>query len=235
MDEKQFDELVTRFASGSSRRDSVKALLAAALATVGVPSLAEARKGKGKDRRTQGRDHKGKDKHHKSKAERARTTTARARLGKLARGGFPPMPERRSSASARGRATRSATRPPASTASTRGRSARRSDDQIRNQFPFSFRVSSGADCPSTAATTTTTPAPTTPAPTTTPRADDDDRGADLQRAVVYRGWQRQPEHLRAVRDELRLPLTEQHHQRLLHDGDGVRRHAMHHRHLTQQS
>ena len=54
MDEKQFDALVTRFASGSSRRDSVKALLAAALATVGVSSLAEARKGKGKDRKGKG-------------------------------------------------------------------------------------------------------------------------------------------------------------------------------------
>ena len=46
MDSKQFDALVARLASGATRRDAVKGVLGGTLASVGVTSVASARKGK---------------------------------------------------------------------------------------------------------------------------------------------------------------------------------------------
>jgi hypothetical protein len=48
MDSKQFDELVARLASGATRRDAVKGVVGGTLASVGVMSVASAKKGKGK-------------------------------------------------------------------------------------------------------------------------------------------------------------------------------------------
>ena len=51
MDSKQFDELLARLASAATRRDAVKGVVGGALASVGVTSVATAKKdggGKGK-------------------------------------------------------------------------------------------------------------------------------------------------------------------------------------------
>ena len=48
MDSKQFDELVARLASASSRRSAVKGVLGGALASAGVTSVAAEKGGKGK-------------------------------------------------------------------------------------------------------------------------------------------------------------------------------------------
>jgi hypothetical protein len=48
MDTKQFDELVARLANASSRRDAVKGVVGGALASVGVTSVASAKKDKRK-------------------------------------------------------------------------------------------------------------------------------------------------------------------------------------------
>jgi hypothetical protein len=47
MDSKQFDELVTRLASAATRRNAVKGVVGGALASVGVTSVATAKKGEG--------------------------------------------------------------------------------------------------------------------------------------------------------------------------------------------
>ena len=46
MDSKQFDELVARLASGQSRREALKGIAGGALASVGVTSVASAKKDK---------------------------------------------------------------------------------------------------------------------------------------------------------------------------------------------
>ena len=240
MDEKQFDALVTRFASGSSRRDSVKALLAAALASVGVSSLAEARKGKGKgdgkDRKGKdhkGRDHKGKDKHHKGRGDKGKDHHGKSQAeGKHGQGQVDAD-------CAQNFCVCPGANPAVCNGTTcldceyQGRICPKKRRLKENSSP-NFRVSSGAAARHRRDHDNAPAGNDHAGPDDHAAPDDHDRGADLQRAVVYRGWQRQPEHLRAVRDELRLPLAEQHQQRLLHDGDGVRRHAMHHRHLTQR-
>src|SRR5215216_4640272 len=48
MDSKQFDELVARLASASSRRSAVKGVIGGALASAGVTSVASAKKDKSK-------------------------------------------------------------------------------------------------------------------------------------------------------------------------------------------
>lgn len=63
MDAKTFDDLVARMFRGTSRRDTVKGVLAGAVAAVGVPVLGEAKtkkgKGKGKHRKGTGKADKG--------------------------------------------------------------------------------------------------------------------------------------------------------------------------------
>jgi hypothetical protein len=48
MDSKQFDELVAKLASAATRREAVKGVLGGTLASVGVTSVASAKKGKGR-------------------------------------------------------------------------------------------------------------------------------------------------------------------------------------------
>jgi len=50
MDSKQFDELVARLASATTRRNAVKGVVGGALATVGVTSVAAEKGGKGKSK-----------------------------------------------------------------------------------------------------------------------------------------------------------------------------------------
>src|SRR5215217_7799112 len=60
MDCKQFDELVARLASGTSRRNAVKGVVGGALATVGVTSVAAEKGGNGKAKGPkEGKGHKG--------------------------------------------------------------------------------------------------------------------------------------------------------------------------------
>src|SRR5215203_4080718 len=61
MDSKQFDELVARLASASSRRSAVKGVIGGALASAGVTSVAAKNGGKGKGKGGQNKN-KGKGK-----------------------------------------------------------------------------------------------------------------------------------------------------------------------------
>jgi len=55
MDSKQFDELVARLASASSRRSAVKGVIGGALASAGVISVASAKKDKSKKGKKKGK------------------------------------------------------------------------------------------------------------------------------------------------------------------------------------
>src|SRR5215212_1806333 len=58
MDSKQFDELVARLASTASRRNAVKGVLGGTLASVGVTSVASAKKkAKASDKKNSGPSH----------------------------------------------------------------------------------------------------------------------------------------------------------------------------------
>lgn len=153
MDSEEFDDLVARLTSGSSRRETVRGVLAGSLAAAGVPMFAEAKNGKGK--RKPGKSERSAHWFTGGSADGAdvrlglppaprhpegRASTTKAGIVRIAKTtAIRPRPRSKRSACAVARVPPSARHPPALAATIRASSARSSSEASRTSSPSASR------------------------------------------------------------------------------------------------
>lgn len=183
MDSEEFDDLIARLTSGSSRRAPVRGVLAGSLAAAGVPMLAEAKNGTGKRKHGKGRPKRslvhswlcrwghrppgasgcttaprGKGKYHQGKNRKDR----KDRKDHGDKGSAKA--KKQAFCLCRGTSAAQCTPTQCVGCDYQGKLGKKQRRSIQDQFPFSFTVTTASECSGTTTTTTTA----TPTTTTTP-------------------------------------------------------------------